>query len=391
MFEPSPRPDRPARLPLGGRLAGLVGLGFLVVVAVVLTLIVPWKLSGYQLTQWLVFGEPTLALRALPSSLAAVLVGFPAGEAEIMPLFLASLLALNLVTALVVWLLLRRTDGGTLVLLGLLAFTGVWYVVNAALVPNTDPLMYLPAAVGIVLILLAGPRPWLLPVLWLLAALILYVHAAGLFSAIPVLFAAYFLLRPTWTWRDLGYLAVSIAVVGLVVTAGRSLDPPRPADADFAAVLAAEVATVQARATFPINQTAAINQYRSVGDILEMTLGGDVDFHGVIFEQPRWHFTVPAAAFLVSKLVLVVLVLGWRPLVAALAVWHPWQLLIALGALTAPLPLFLLGTDYHRWLGFVEWNLTIVLLVLLLQAARSGRAPVAAPALLPVVASVVLF
>jgi hypothetical protein len=56
----------------------------------------------------------------------------------------------------------------------------------------------------------------------------------------------------------------------------------------------------------------------------------------------------------------------------------------------APLPLFLLGTDHHRWLGFVDWNLTLVVLLLLARATRDGRAIGASIALQPVVVAAFL-
>lgn len=383
-----PDPVRLRPVERDGWFPQLVGLGLLALVGLVLALTVPWQVSSYQLTQWLVFDEPTLALRALPSLLAERFVGFPASQADLFPLFLATVVALNLVMALAVWLMLRGAGSLTVTAVGLFIFTGLWYLVNTAIVPSTDPLMYLPAAVGLVLTLVLGSRHGLVPVFWLLAAVVLYVHPAGLFSAIPLLFAVPLLLRPQadWSWRDLGLLGVSIAVVAAIAFGGRSLDPPLPtAPAAARAVVDAELAAVQRRAEFQINRTAAINQYRSLDDILAFTVHGQRDFYGVNFELPRWRFTIPAVLLFVAKLGLLGWLVPWPRLRTALSVWNPWQRMLAAGAVLTPFVLILFGTDYHRWLGFVDLNLTVVILALLVRARAAGLIIEPNGAALPVV------
>lgn len=396
--EPAPPPASPPTA-AEGWFPQLIGLGLLALAGLTLALTMPWKLSSYQVTQWLVFGEPTLALRALPSLLAERFVGFPASEADLFPVFLATLVALNLVMALAVWLMLRKAGSATVTAVGLFAFTGLWYLVNTALIPSTDPLMYLPVAVGLVLTLTLGNRRWLVPMLWLLAAVVLYVHPAGLFSAIPLLFAAPLLLRSRaeWSWRDLALFGASVAVVSLLAFGGRSLDPQLPvgAEAEARAMIDAEIAAVEARADFQtskVNHTAAVNQYRSLGDVLAFTVYGQRDFYGVNFELPRWHFTIAAVVLFIGKLVLLGWLLPWQRLRTAIGqVWNPWQRALAAGAVLIPLPLVLLGTDYHRWLGFVDLNLTIVLLALLVAAREAGQAIEPNGAALQVVVGAFLF
>ncbi|TVQ29337.1 MAG: hypothetical protein EA356_17080 [Geminicoccaceae bacterium] len=371
----------------------LVRLGFLVLLGLVVALVMPWHVSNYQLTQWVTFGEPTLMMRALPSLLTWAFFDFPVSKADLFILFFFTVLAFNFIWALVIWLSLRSLPTLPFVTIGLLAFTGVWFSINNALLPNTDPLMYLPAALGLLAYLVVGPSVWLLPVTWLLAAVSLYVHPGAVFSAIPLLVVAPVLLhaRGAWSWRTVGLLTTSLVVIGSIVVTAARFDPPRPSDAEFPSVIAAELAAIQARADFRLGQLAAVNKFRNLDDVLGQTVRGDREFHGIRMASPRWYYALPSAAFLIVKIALLLALLSWNGLRTALAVWNPWQRLLALGVVLAPLPLFVLGLDYQRWIGFVDFNLTVIVLLLFYQTQRAGQALVLNTAVLPWIGNLLFF
>jgi hypothetical protein len=206
----------------------------------------------------------------------------------------------------------------------------------------------------------------------------LLVHEASLVGAVPVLLVGLYLharlqgSAPAWPrrWLLAGVAAASVlaaAFVGLVATQGAG---PTVAPAEFRSLLAD-------RAGFDVDPLAAELPLRDFGSHFADVFGEEAGALGPFVRDLRWTVPFVAIAFLVAGYALVRLAV---PLDVALAI---------LAAALAPLPLFLVGIDWHRWAQTMALNATLLTLLAMRWmpgGLAAGRLAGLAPAALPLLA-----
>ena len=331
--------------------------------AMLVALVVPWHFSQYHMTQWVLFSKDFLQLRGLPSLIGAYILTQPATPADFKFYHTVYVLIFYITISIALIRLFSFMHFHVVIPIILLIFIGPFVFFNIAIIPNIDPYFYIFFVIGIIFLLVFGVRTIYLPVFWALSAVMVWVHPAALFSAIPLMFAFFFILQPSPTpfLRGMAELGISVVVVGAVVVALAAAGRPPP-DADMREVIADRSAEVQNRAAFDINSEAIASTLYGINDAFSVVFLGKEKFYGANLGKIRWHFSLMALALLVIKSFGVILLIGWARMCAVWLSWPTFQRLMVLGAVVAPLFLFFVGHDFQRWMGFIDFNVTMLII-----------------------------
>jgi len=330
---------------------------------VLVALVAPWHISEYHMTQWVLFNSDFLRPRGLTSLMGTFLLTQPATPMEFKLLYIFSMLIFFLTVSIALLRMIIFMGPYAVSRMTIFVFIGPFVFFNIAIIPNIDPYFYFFSVIGILFIIAFGAKTLFLPILWTLSAVMVWVHPAALFSAIPLMFAFFFILRPSPTpfLRGIAELGISVVVVSAVLVALTAAGRPSP-DADMRELVMDRTAEVQSRAAFEINSEAIASTLYGIDDAFAVVFLGKDEFYGASLGQIRWHFSFAALALLMLKLLGVIFLVGWSK---ASSVWLSLPLLnrlVALGAVVTPLFLFFIGHDFHRWIGFIDFNITILIL-----------------------------